>query len=51
MTTDTKVTLPVCLDPEVITAMEKMAEKEPTDLLALIKDLIKIDLMIAEYGK
>lgn len=48
---DTKVNVPVCLDPEVITAIKKMIEKEPTDLLKVINDLMKIDLMIAEYIK
>lgn len=48
---DMKANLPVYLDPEVLPAIEKIAEKKKTDLSAVVNDLIKSDLEIAEYLK
>ncbi len=46
-----KLNLPIYLDPEVLPVIEQIAEKKNTDLSTVVNDLIRSDLMIAEYIK
>jgi len=48
---DITINLPIYLDPEVLPVIEQIAEKKNTDLSTVVNDLIRSDLMIAEYIK
>jgi len=48
---DLKLNLPIYLDPETRSFIEKIAKKKKTDLSTVVNDLIKTDMQIAEFVK
>lgn len=48
---DLKLNLPIYLDPETRSFIEKIAKKKNTDLSTVVNDLIKTDMQIAEFVK
>ena len=46
-----KLNLPIYLDPEARSFIEKIAKKKKTDLSTVVNDLIKTDMQIAEFVK
>jgi len=48
---DLKLNLPIYLDPETRSFIEKIAKKKKTDLSTVVNDLIKTDIQIAEFVK
>lgn len=48
---DLKLNLPIYLDPEIRSFIEKIAKKKKTDLSTVVNDLIKTDMQIAEFVK
>lgn len=47
---DMKLNLPVYLDDEAYTFVEKIAENKQEDILTIVSDLIKADKKIAEMA-
>ena len=48
---DLKLNLPIYLEPETRSFIEKIAKKKKTDLSTVVNDLIKTDMQIAEFVK
>ena len=46
-----KLSLPIYLEPEILSFVEKIAKKKKSDLSTVVNELIKTDIQIAETIK
>ncbi|MCP4129878.1 MAG: hypothetical protein GY754_02570 [bacterium] len=48
---DAEFNMPIYLEPETLSFVEKIAKKKNSDLSRVVNDLIKTDMQIADYIK